>query len=112
MKLLLDENLPVKLKTYFSAEHEIYTVKEQQWTGVKNGELLKLMEQNDFEGLVTIDKNLIHQQNVKSLNIKIFIFNAPDNKLPTLQPFLAELEIMLKDTLVRDIIVIDPGSSV
>ena len=34
MKLLLDENLPKKLKTDFP-EHEIYTVTDKGWNGVK-----------------------------------------------------------------------------
>ena len=42
MKLLLDENLPKKLKQDFS-EFEINTVAEMGWAGKTNGELLKLM---------------------------------------------------------------------
>lgn len=39
MKILLDENLPKKLKKDFP-EHEIYTVKDKSWVGEKNGENL------------------------------------------------------------------------
>ena len=42
MRLLLDENLPKRLKTDF-AEHEIYTVRDKGWNGIKNGQLLQLM---------------------------------------------------------------------
>jgi hypothetical protein len=38
MKLLLDENLPKRLKQDFP-EHEVFTVREMQWNGMKNGEL-------------------------------------------------------------------------
>ena len=37
MKLLLDENLPERLKQLLPA-HEVFTVREKQWTGIKNGE--------------------------------------------------------------------------
>ena len=37
MKLLLDENLPKRLKADFP-EHEIYTVRDKGWNGKKNGE--------------------------------------------------------------------------
>jgi hypothetical protein len=57
MKLLLDENLPKRLKLDF-AEHEIYTVRDKNWNGIKNGELLKLLLANDFDALLTFDKNL------------------------------------------------------
>jgi predicted nuclease of predicted toxin-antitoxin system len=42
MKLLLDENLPKRLKKDFS-EHEIFTVGDKGWNSKKNGELLALM---------------------------------------------------------------------
>lgn len=42
MKLLLDENLPKRLKKHFP-EHEIFTVREKGWNSKKNGELLELM---------------------------------------------------------------------
>ena len=48
MKLLLDENLPKRLKLDFS-EHEIYTVRDKNWNGIKNGELLKLLVENNFD---------------------------------------------------------------
>ena len=42
MKLLLDENVPKKLK-YDLSEFEVYTVRDKRWNGIKNGELLELM---------------------------------------------------------------------
>ena len=38
MRLLLDENLPKRLKLDF-AEHEIYTVRDKDSNGIKNDEL-------------------------------------------------------------------------
>jgi len=62
MKLLLDENLPKRLKLDFT-EHEIYTVRDKGWNGIKNGQLLKLLIENQFDALFTFDKNLSYQQN-------------------------------------------------
>ncbi len=62
MRLLLDENSPKHLKQDFP-EHEIYTVREKRWNGIKNGDLLKRMIDNNFDALLTYDKNLQHQQN-------------------------------------------------
>jgi predicted nuclease of predicted toxin-antitoxin system len=70
MKRLLDENLPIKLKHFFSDKHEVKTVCEQGWRRKKNGELLGLMTLNGFDGLITIDKNLVHQQNIGRSDIK------------------------------------------
>lgn len=92
MKLLLDENLPIMIKTYFSGLHEVSTVKEMGWSGKKNGELLGLLSATGFNGLVTIDKNLRHQQNLAKYDMIVCILLAPDNKLLTLRPYIEKLE--------------------
>ena len=43
MKILLDENLPKKLKADFGTEHEVKMVRDMGWLGKKNGELLGLI---------------------------------------------------------------------
>ncbi|MGN6532725.1 MAG: DUF5615 family PIN-like protein [Ginsengibacter sp.] len=41
MKLLLDENLPVKLKYRFTEKGiNAFTVRDMRWLGKKNGDLL------------------------------------------------------------------------
>ena len=59
MRVLLDENLPKRLKLDLP-EYDVFTVRDMGWSGVKNGELLKLMLKNNFEILITFDKNLQH----------------------------------------------------
>ena len=57
MRRLLDENLPKRLKLDFP-EHEIFTVRDKSWNGIKSGQLLNLLLQNEFDALLTFDKNL------------------------------------------------------
>ncbi len=57
MKLLLDENLPKRLKGDFP-NHEVYTVRDLSWNGIGNGELIQHMLDNGFDALLTFDKNL------------------------------------------------------
>lgn len=78
MKLLLDENLPKRLKADFS-EHEIYTVRDKGWNGIQNGELLRLMEADGFQALLTFDKNLQHQQNFAKYTLAVFVLSALNN---------------------------------
>lgn len=52
MKLLLDENLPKRLKQDF-VEFEIFTAADLGWTGVTNGRLLELLIENNFKALLT-----------------------------------------------------------
>ena len=87
MKLLIDENLPKKLKIDFP-EHEIFTVSDMGWNTNKNGELLKLMLEKEFDTLLTFDKNLQYQQNFAKYPITVFILNAEDNTYVTLKPLI------------------------
>jgi hypothetical protein len=80
---LLDENLPKRLKESLHP-HKVHTVREQGWNGVKNGELLRLMLSENFDALLTFDRNLKYQQNFKKYSIPVIILNAPDNSFLTL----------------------------
>ncbi len=94
MKLLLDENLPKRLKRDFP-EHEIYTVRDKDWDGKKNGELMQLMVADNFDALLTFDKNLQHQQNFNKYTIPVLLLNAPSNTYLTLK----ELVPIIKEVL-------------
>lgn len=84
MKLLLDENLPKRLKQDLK-EHEIYTAAEKGWTGISNGKLLSLLLDDNFDALLTFDKNLQYQQNFQKYTIAVIVLNAPDNSYLTLR---------------------------
>ena len=48
MLLLLDENLPKKLKRYFSG-HQVFTIRDKGWHGLKNGVLLNKLYHLRFQ---------------------------------------------------------------
>ncbi|HZY10573.1 MAG TPA: DUF5615 family PIN-like protein [Bacteroidota bacterium] len=56
MRILLDENLPKKLKLHFQG-FEIFTVRDRGWTGKTNGELIQLMIAERFDVLLTFNTN-------------------------------------------------------
>jgi predicted nuclease of predicted toxin-antitoxin system len=82
MKLLLDENLPKRLKQDFT-ECEIFITADLGWTGVTNGRLLELLIANNFNALLTFDKNLQHQQNFTRCSIAVLVIEASDNRYQT-----------------------------
>ena len=92
MKILLDENLPRHLKTNFGNNFEVLAVRDMNWLGKKNGELLGLAVLNGFDFFITIDRNLRHQQNLNKFNISIFLLIAPNNKLETLQKLVEKIK--------------------
>src|SRR5271166_2090772 len=79
MKLPLDECVPRKIKFLFAAAGMLCeTVGGAGWSGKENGELLSLAEQQ-YEVLVTIDKNIRHQQNLAGRKISILIIHTASN---------------------------------
>lgn len=100
MRLLLDENLPKRLKSDFP-DHDVFTVVEKQWRGKKNGELLKLMLENDFGALLTFDKNLQHQQNFQKFPITVFVLTAPTNTYKELTELSHQINELLNNSLLK-----------
>jgi len=90
MRLLLDENLPKRLKLDFPT-HEIFTVRDKGWNGIKNGKLLELMLADKFDALLTFDKNLQYQQNFQKYTLTVFVLNAPANIYAALTPLAAKI---------------------
>jgi hypothetical protein len=70
--------------------HQVKTVLEMGWCGITNGKLLALA-QSLFEVLVTLDKNLEHQQNLQLLGFGIVVVSVADNKIASYRPIFAAL---------------------
>ena len=99
MQLLLDENSPKRLKQDFP-EHDVFTVRDKGWNGVKNGELLKLMVADGFQAFVTFDKNLQYQQNFSKYTITVFVLSAPINTYEELTKLSEAIRIYLRDHIL------------
>jgi len=80
MKILLDECVTKHLKPRLS-QYEVFTVREMGWSGIKNGKLMTLCAENNFQILLSIDKNLQYQQNLEKYPISIVIFNSYSSKM-------------------------------
>lgn len=98
MKILLDENLPKKLKSILKL-HEVHTVSDMGWNGKQNGELLGLMADKKFDVIITFDKNIEFQQNFRKFTIPVLVFNAPDNTFITLSKYKDKLLDLLNSAL-------------
>lgn len=86
MRLLLDECVPRPLRRYL-AEHEVYTVEQAGFKSLKNGALLAAASES-FDVLVTVDRNLQHQQNIEKFKIAVLVISAPTNNLLDLLPLV------------------------
>ena len=96
MKLLLDENLPRRLKQDLQ-EHDVFTVREKGWSGVKNGELLARMIAEGFDALLTFDKNIQHQQNFTKYPVIVLLLTAESNQHKHLHPLMKAVKEELQE---------------
>ena len=89
MKLLLDECVTRYLKREFVG-HEVQTVDEAGLKGLKNGELLRAASEL-FDVLITVDKNISHQQNIRGFEIAIIVLVARKNSIEALAPLVPQV---------------------
>jgi hypothetical protein len=75
VKVLIDENLAHRLRKNLGA-HEVLTVSFKGWAGVKNGELLRIAEENGIEVFLTGDQTLSYEQNLKGRAIAIVALSS------------------------------------
>jgi predicted nuclease of predicted toxin-antitoxin system len=86
MKVLIDECAPRALKKHLiNHGHECRTVQEAGWSGKENGELLSFAEAT-FDVFVTVDTNLLYQQNLADRRIAIVVLESSSNRLEHLRP--------------------------
>ena len=59
MKILLDENIDIQFTSAFDDTIQVvFAVSDMNWTSIKNGQLLKLVEENKFDFWIVVDKNI------------------------------------------------------
>jgi hypothetical protein len=98
MRLLLDENLPKRLKLDLTS-HLVFTSSEMKWAGISNGKSLELLIANSFDALLTFDKNRQYQQNFNKYAISVLVLNPPDNRYETLKPLMVAVNQLLNTSL-------------
>ena len=95
MRVLLDECVPKLLRKELSG-HDVATVVEMGWSGVKNGKLLALAAV-EFDCFLTVDANIEKQQHLPSLPIAILLVRAVSNDIDTLRALAPEMQRALAE---------------
>jgi len=72
MRILFDHGTPSGIAQSL-AGHEVTEAIERGWDRISNGELLKAAEDGGFDVLLTTDKNMVSQQNLKTRKIAIVV---------------------------------------
>ena len=111
MKVLLDEDLDVKLRFRFGPAHQVSTVRHMNWLGKKNGKLLKLLVEHEFGAFLTADKKMRFEQNWRDYNVPVVFLDVPNLRYDTFKPLLpALLALLAQPDLAGGIHVLTPNS--
>ena len=83
MKILFDNGTPNTLARSL-AGHEVSFARKIGWHELKNGELIQAAEKAGYDLLLTTDKNIRYQQNLKARTVAILVLGNqqwPDVRL-------------------------------
>ena len=94
MRLLLDENLDWRLRRDLPG-HQVESVPLIGWAGIENGELRTKIVDARFDVLVTMDSNMVRQQNIAKYPIAVIALRAPSNRLADTRPLMPALLALL-----------------
>ncbi|PSQ74758.1 MAG: hypothetical protein BRD34_00030 [Bacteroidetes bacterium QH_6_64_77] len=73
MKILLDHNIPHELRPLFPEDHDVYTTQYLGWSGYEDDQLLEAAVEASFSVVITLDRNLPHQQDLRAYDIGIIV---------------------------------------
>jgi len=103
VRVLLDESLPRPLSELLVG-HDVSSVAQIGWTGLKNGVLLQRAAAK-FDVVLTADQSIEFQQNLRTLPVAIVVLIAETNRIESLAPLvptiLETLHALEPNTLVR-----------
>ena len=88
MRVLFDHSTPAPLRNYLP-EHAVDTAAEKGWAELSNGDLLDHAEQGGYELLVTPDKSMRYQQDLRRRRIAFIILGS--NRWPDVILRVAEI---------------------
>jgi hypothetical protein len=104
MKLLLDENLPLRHEI---VGHQASTVSFMGWSGIENGALLRQAAAAGFDALLTNDRGMQYEQ-AEFLPLAVVILMAPRNTIEAIRPLLPQLEQCLTTLQSQQLVTITP----
>jgi hypothetical protein len=99
-RVLLDEMLPRLLARELPG-HLVTTVTREGWTGILNGELLRLIEAAGIDVFMTADRKMEYQQRLTGRSFGVIVLAAGGTKLEDLQP--------MADAIREAVVRVTPG---
>jgi hypothetical protein len=101
MLILFDNGTPRGLARFLTG-HSVEEARARGWEELSNGELIDVAEQAGFELMVTTDKNIRYQQNLKARKIAIVVLEH--SQWPMVK--------LVAENIVAAVNLVEPGSYV
>jgi len=111
VKVLFDHNVDRRFRRHLPG-HDISTSRELRWETLENGALLASATAGGFEAVLTVDKKIRHQQNLRQLPLAVVVLDAPSNALPDLIPFAPFVQDLFKAPLRAALYWVAPDGTV
>ena len=105
-RILLDENMDHRLKRLFNTEDQVQTVRGRGWGGKKNGNLLSVAEL-EFDILVTLDRNMQHQQNLSTYDLAVILILSYSSRRAAIEPAMAAVNQAVSKALPGTLTIVD-----
>ena len=109
MKLLLDECIDRRLARELT-DHEVKTVSQMGWSGIKDGQLL-ILATAEFDVFITVDRNLSFEQNLPKFDIAVIVLQVLSNRLVDLKPLAPKILSMLEDAAKGQVTIVTAQST-
>jgi predicted nuclease of predicted toxin-antitoxin system len=106
MNILLDECLDWRLKRDLPG-HQVRTVQDMGWDGIKNGRLLTLAE-SQFAVFLTGDRNISFQQSLSTFTIAVVVLHAESIRLVHTRPLMSKVLALLPTLKPGDLVTVAP----
>ena len=103
---MLDHNLDWHLKRLLLG-CEVVTAKEMGWEEAGDGDLLAVAEP-EFDVLLTGDKNLPHQQNLRGRDIALIVLLVRRNIFQTMAPLMPQVLALLPAVQPGQVYFVEP----
>jgi hypothetical protein len=100
-RILLDQNVTIHLRE-FLLDHEVLHSAQLGWSKLSNGDLIAAAERDGFDIMITGDKNLAYQQNLRDRRIAIVVLSS--NYWPTLREQAGRVVDAVRDIVAGDFV--------
>ncbi|AIE85681.1 DUF5615 family PIN-like protein [Fimbriimonas ginsengisoli] len=107
MRVLLDNNIDHRFGRLLTG-HEVVHARHLGWAELYNGDRFGAAEKAGFVVLITGDKNMRYQQNLKGRTISIITLNALFADLRGISPLVPQVLAALADLPVGAFVTITP----